>query len=338
MQRCIELALLGLGRTNPNPMVGAVIVENGEIIGEGWHRKAGEPHAEVNAIESVSDKSRLKNATIYVSLEPCAHYGKTPPCALRILEEGISKVVVGTRDPHKAVSGKGIDMMREKGIEVMVGILEKECQDLNKAFFTFHKENRPYVVLKWAQSTEGYIAPLPSMRVENEPAWITGSKTKQLVHRMRAQADAILVGGKTVVTDNPSLTTRLWDGKDPLRIVWTDRPIDQRNDVMSDGGKTWVIGPNASEYGYKLPIESWDVHSTSELLFELFEKGVMSLMVEGGPQTLEKFIANDLWDEAYVLTGKRSFNNGLPAPKLTNANFKEMYVVDDDIWLRFEHL
>lgn len=332
MRRCIELAKLGEGTTHPNPMVGAVVVEGGEIIGEGWHRKAGTRHAEVHAIESVKDKSRLTNATIYVSLEPCSHYGKTPPCALRIIEEKIPKVVIGTKDPHRAVAGQGIDMLEEKGINVQIGVLQDECVELNRAFFTYHRANRPYITLKWAQTADGFITPSPDNRVPNEPVWITGLRSKQRVHKLRNQVDAILVGGKTVVTDNPSLTTRIWSGSNPQRIIWTNRPVDQRNTVMNDGQSTWIIGPSASSYGYEAPIESWDVHTLHELLFELYERGIVHLLVEGGASTLDKFIEGSFWDEAYVLTGQRRFEAGVAAPHLKDATLMHTEWIDQDIW------
>lgn len=338
MQRCLELAALGKGSTYPNPMVGSVIVHNGLIIGEGWHHKAGEPHAEVNAIESVQNKKLLKESTIYVSLEPCAHFGKTPPCSLRIIEEGIPKVVVATVDPHSAVAGKGIEMLREKGVEVRVGILEEEARNLNAPFFTFHKEKRPYVTLKMAVSSDGFLAPDPNTREANEPAWITGYRSKQRVHKLRSEVDAILVGGKTIVMDNPSLTTRLWPGKSPQRIIWTNRPIDGRNTVMNDGNPTWVVGPRASEYGYEAPIETWNTHTAMELLHELFERQITHVLVEGGASTIQKFLEDEVWDEAWILNGKVAFESGIKAPVLESARKVEEFQVDNDLWQRFERV
>lgn len=335
MNRCLELARLGTGTTHPNPMVGSVIVEAGEIIGEGWHRKAGEPHAEVNAVRSVQDKSRLKNATIYVNLEPCAHFGRTPPCSDLIISEGIPNVVVGTIDPYAAVAGKGIEKMRESGLNVIVGVLESECLELNRAFFTFNKEKRSYVTLKWAQTADGFCAPLDNNRTPNEPTWITGAKSKQLVHKLRTEVDGILVGGKTVVMDNPSLTARLWPGKNPQRIIWTNRPIDGRNQVMNDGNLTWIVGPAAESYGYAKPIETWNAFTAMELLHELFEKEIVHLLVEGGTKTIAHFTEDDLWDEAVVLTGSTEFGEGIPAPKLKSAKLVETKQVDNDIWQRF---
>ena len=218
MSRCIELAKKGLGNTYPNPLVGSVIVNDGSIIGEGWHHKAGEAHAEINAIDSVNDPGLLSSSTIYVSLEPCSHFGRTPPCASRIVSEGIKKVVIGSTDPNPKVSGKGIQMLRDAGCEITIGVLEKECDILNKRFFTFQQKKRPYIFLKWAQTTDGFIAPLERGK-KTEPVWISNPFSKQLVHKMRAHEAAILVGTQTVIDDNPSLTTREWDGLSPLRIA-----------------------------------------------------------------------------------------------------------------------
>lgn len=335
MRRCLELASLGRGRTFPNPMVGSVIVHDNVIIGEGWHHKAGKPHAEVNAIESVRDKSLLKHSTLYVSLEPCSHFGKTPPCALRIIEEEIPKVVVATTDPHSAVAGKGIQMLRDKGIDVTVGILEKEAQELNVVFFTNHLHKRPYVTLKMAVSSDGFIAPDPAERNPNEPAWITGYRSKQKVHKLRSEVDAILVGGKTIVMDNPSLTTRLWPGNDPQRVVWTNRPIDSRNIVMRDGKPTWIVGPNAKDYGYPSPIEAWNTHSAMELLQSLYQRGICHLLVEGGAATIQRFLEDEVWDEAFILKGKVAFGSGTHAPVLNPFQFIEESQVDQDLWQRF---
>ncbi|NVK26650.1 MAG: bifunctional diaminohydroxyphosphoribosylaminopyrimidine deaminase/5-amino-6-(5-phosphoribosylamino)uracil reductase RibD [Flavobacteriia bacterium] len=338
MQRCLELAALGRGKTSPNPMVGSVIVENGEIIGEGWHHRAGEPHAEVNAINSVKDRTRLTTATLYVNLEPCAHYGKTPPCALRIIEEKIPQVVIGTRDPHSAVAGKGIEMMRAKGIHVEEGILTDACSELNKAFFTFHKHKRPFITLKFAKTNDGFLAPENENREAGEPAWITGEESKQRVHKLRAEVDAILVGGRTVAMDNPSLTTRLWPGKNPQRIIWTNRPIDAKSIVMSDGNPTWVIGLNAAQHGYSHPVEAWNASSIIELVHSLFKRNITHLLVEGGKQTLNQFISEDLWDEAFVLTGQAEFKSGLKAPEINNAKLDSREMVGGDTWQRFIRL
>jgi diaminohydroxyphosphoribosylaminopyrimidine deaminase / 5-amino-6-(5-phosphoribosylamino)uracil reductase len=227
IKRCIELAKNGLGTTYPNPLVGSVIVYNEEIIGEGWHRKSGEPHAEVNAINSVKDKSLLSKSTIYVSLEPCSHFGKTPPCCDLIIANKIPNVVIGTIDPFAKVSGSGIKKLIEAGKNVTIGILEDECKELNKRFFTFHTKKRPYIILKWAESSAGFIAPI--FKEKQEPIWITNSFSRQLVHKWRSEEQAILVGTQTVLDDNPKLNTRDWNGQNPIRII-----LDRTGKISED--------------------------------------------------------------------------------------------------------
>ena len=276
MRRCIQLAVNGIQGARPNPMVGAVIVADRDIIGEGYHVRCGEGHAEVNAFASVrpEDEALLKDATIYVSLEPCSHYGKTPPCADLIINKGVRRVVVGCIDPFAEVQGRGIKKLREAGIEVTVGILEEECQWLNRRFFTFHREHRPYIILKWAQTANGFIDD------HFKPLQISNEQTKMLSHQLRAEEDAILVGHTTFDRDQPQLTVRHWHGPDPKRIVLThDRPIAQ-------------------------------------LMDDLYQHGIQSLIVEGGRQTHESFIEAGLWDEIRVETTPITVTDGTPAPKL----------------------
>jgi diaminohydroxyphosphoribosylaminopyrimidine deaminase/5-amino-6-(5-phosphoribosylamino)uracil reductase len=276
MQRCIQLAANGIQGARPNPMVGAVIVANGRIIGEGYHVRCGEGHAEVNAFASVSpeDEALLKDASIYVSLEPCSHYGKTPPCADLIIKKGVRRVVVGTIDPFAEVQGRGIKKLKDAGIEVTVGVLGKECQWLNRRFFTYHREHRPYIILKWAQTANGYIDDL------FKPLQISNEQTQMLSHQLRAEEDAILVGHTTYDRDQPQLTVRYWHGPNPKRIVLThDRPIAQ-------------------------------------LMDDLYQHGIQSLIVEGGRQTHESFIEAGLWDEIRVETAPFTVDDGTPAPKL----------------------
>ena len=276
MQRCIQLAANGIHGARPNPMVGAVIVANGQIIGEGYHVRCGEGHAEVNAFASVSseDEALLKDATIYVSLEPCSHYGKTPPCADLIIKKGVRRVVVGCIDPFAEVQGRGIKKLKDAGIEVTVGVLEKECQWLNRRFFTYHREHRPYIILKWAQTTNGFIDD------HFKPLTISNEQTQMLSHQLRAEEDAILVGHTTFDRDQPALTVRHWHGPNPKRIVLThDRPITQ-------------------------------------LMDDLYQHNIQSLIVEGGRQTHESFIEAGLWDEIRVETAPITVTDGTPAPQL----------------------
>jgi len=297
MRRAIELAQCGSGLTYPNPMVGAVIVCNGKIIGEGYHIKAGTGHAEVNAVNSVQDKSLLKDSTIYVSLEPCAHYGKTPPCAQLIIDMGIPRIVVGCVDSFSKVSGRGIQMLRDAGREVVVGVMDRECRELNKRFFTFHEQQRPYVILKWAQTTDGYI---DVERKATEPAArISNDQCRRMVHRQRATEQAILVGGNTIRMDNPSLTTRYWIGNNPMRFVWTKgEEISIRSKVLTDGESTQFI--NAS--------------NPAEVVQKIYEQGIQSLIVEGGSKTLQAFIDCGLWDEAHIYIAPHCLEKGVKAP------------------------
>ena len=276
MQRCLQLAANGIQGARPNPRVGAVIVADGYIIGEGYHVRCGEGHAEVNAFASVrpEDEALLKDATIYVSLEPCSHYGKTPPCADLIINKGVRRVVVGCIDPFAEVQGRGIKKLREAGIEVTVGVWEEECQWLNRRFFTFHREHRPYIILKWAQTANGFIDD------HFKPLQISNEQTQMLSHQLRAEEDAILVGHTTFDRDQPQLTVRHWHGPDPKRIVLThDRPIAQ-------------------------------------LMDDLYQHGIQSLIVEGGRQTHESFIEAGLWDEIRVETAPITVDDGTPAPKM----------------------
>lgn len=276
MQRCIQLAANGIHGARPNPMVGAVIVANGQIIGEGYHVRCGEGHAEVNAFASVSseDEALLKDATIYVSLEPCSHYGKTPPCADLIIKKGVRRVVVGCIDPFAEVQGRGIKKLKDAGIEITVGVLEKECQWLNRRFFTYHRKHRPYIILKWAQTANGFIDD------HFKPLTISNEQTQMLSHQLRAEEDAILVGHTTFDRDQPALTVRHWHGPNPKRIVLThDRPITQ-------------------------------------LMDDLYQHNIQSLIVEGGRQTHESFIEAGLWDEIRVETAPITVTDGTPAPQL----------------------
>ena len=286
MQRCLFLARKAIGYTYPNPLVGSVIVHEGKIIGEGWHTKAGEPHAEVNAIASVKNKNLLKESTLYVNLEPCAHFGKTPPCADLIIEKEIPKIVIGCVDIYSKVAGKGIERLQQAGREVIVGVLEAESQALNKRFFTFHAQKRPYIILKWAH------------------VWISNAFSQQLTHLWRAQEGAILVGKHTVEKDNPSLTTRHWVGNNPLRLVIDNEHSLSKTLAIFQGDPTMVltISPTPS-----MP---------KQVCNYLYERQIQSLIVEGGAHVLQQFIDEELWDEARIFVGSPQFSEGLKAPQL----------------------
>lgn len=315
IKRCITLAKNGKGLTYPNPMVGCVIVHNNKIIGEGWHKKAGEPHAEVNAINMVKDVSLLSKSTIYVSLEPCSHFGKTPPCANLIVSKKIKKVVIGTIDFNAKVLGKGIRYLKENGCNVTVGVLENECKELNKRFFTYHLKKRPFIILKWAQTTSGYIS--NKNNKEQKPFWISNPYSKQLVHKQRATEQAILVGKNTVTTDNPKLTTRLWFGNNPLRIVVGKNLQNSTKDAVFNKKATTIIF-NAKESKMEDNVEfialDFEKNVVQQILKVLYKKEIQSLIVEGGSKTLAHFIFANLWDEAYVYEGNILLTKGVKAP------------------------
>lgn len=294
MRRCLELARCGEAGAPPNPMVGAVIVCDGRIIGEGYHRRCGGPHAEVNAINSVKERDLLSRSTIYVSLEPCAHYGKTPPCADLIIETGIRRVVIGCTDPFAKVNGLGIKKLREAGCEVQVGVLEQECRELNRRFFTFHEKHRPWIILKWAQSNDGFIG-------KDERVILSNALTQTLVHRLRARSGAILVGTNTALQDNPTLTTRLWPGPNPLRLT-----IDRNG----------TLPPTLHLKDNSTPTVIYSHESIEEILADLYARGIQSLLVEGGAKLLQSFIDKGLWDEARIETAPLCLGQGTKAPTL----------------------
>jgi diaminohydroxyphosphoribosylaminopyrimidine deaminase/5-amino-6-(5-phosphoribosylamino)uracil reductase len=336
MKRCIDLAKNGLGQTYPNPMVGCVIVHDGKIIAEGWHRKAGEPHAEVNAINSLKDKSLINSSTIYVSLEPCSHYGKTPPCADLILEKGFKKVVIGMTDPFAKVKGRGIKKLLDHGCQVIVGICEDDCYTLNRRFITFHEKQKPYIILKWAESQDGFLSPYQfGKSMEKEPVWLTNAYSKQLVHQWRAEEQAILVGTNTALMDNPALTARLFKGKNPLRVlIDKDLKVSRKAKIFSDDAKTLVFTQNPIHSSAKNTEHiSIDFREKiiPQVLKVLRQKDVQSLIVEGGRATLQGFIDSGLWDEARVFKTKINFNEGTKAPNFEGQLILKQSILEDEL-------
>ncbi|WP_449388410.1 bifunctional diaminohydroxyphosphoribosylaminopyrimidine deaminase/5-amino-6-(5-phosphoribosylamino)uracil reductase RibD [Chryseobacterium lineare] len=311
IKRCIELASKALGKTYPNPLVGSVIVHNDKIIGEGYHHKAGENHAEINAINSVKDKSLIPESTIYVSLEPCAHYGKTPPCALKIKELGFRRVVIGAMDSHDKVNGKGKKIIQDAGIEVVSGILEKECLDLNKRFFTYHEKKRPYIILKWAQSGDGFLDK------DFKPYSISNSIVNQFVHQLRADEHAILVGTQTALNDNPGLTVRNVEGKNPVRILIDfELKVPETFNIYNQEAKTLIINTiKEEEQGNIKFIKIRKENFLNELMNVLYKEQIQSVIIEGGRFTLQQFINKGLWDEAIIIKNENlKLNNGTEAP------------------------
>lgn len=322
MQRCLELAKLGTGSVAPNPMVGAVLVYNGRIIGEGWHKQYGEAHAEVNCISSVKEEDRefIARSILYVSLEPCAHFGKTPPCTGLILQHKIPKVVIGCRDPFDEVNGKGIEKLKAAGVEVVLvtGTIEEECKKLNKRFFTFHTKHRPYIILKWAQSRDGIIA-----AEKGERLFISNEYSNRLVHQWRSEEAGILVGTNTALLDNPELTTRLWPGNSPVRLVVDmDLKLSAALKIFNQQARTIVFNAIKQEEAgslvyYKMKKEE---NFVPQILNALSQLKIQSVLVEGGAKLLQSFIDERAWDEARIITNEELIiNGGLAAPVLKDA-------------------
>lgn len=319
INRCLQLAKNGLGTTRPNPAVGAVIVYNDTIIGEGFTSPYGGNHAEVNAINSVKDKSLLSNSTIYVTLEPCSHYGKTPPCSDLIITHKIPAIVIGCIDDNPEVAGKGVEKLKASGCKVTVGVMEAECKAHHKRFFTFHNKKRPYTILKWAETRDGFIA--PKTKNEKKPVWITNPYSRQLVHKWRAEEQAILVGTNTVIEDNPSLTVRDWKGSNPIRIVLDkDEKLNSDFNVFDDKVKTIRITNNLIDF--EKPI-------AQQICNLLHGENINSVIIEGGLKTLQTFIDENLWDEARVFTGNVEFKDGVRAPLFTGKLISESRISKD---------
>lgn len=336
MKRCLQLAGNGLGLVYPNPMVGSVIVYNDIIIGEGWHQKAGEAHAEVNAIAAVKEKELLPMATLYVNLEPCAHYGKTPPCADLIIKSKIKRVVIGSIDTHNKVGGKGIKRLKAHGVEVIYSVLEQECRELNKRFFTYHEKTRPFVILKWAQSKDGYIFPDLSKVASGSPFWISNTYSLQRVHQFRSEEAAILVGKNTVLQDNPKLNLRHFEGNRILRIA-IDRNLEVPNHMnFFDNSVETII------YNEKTDMVKESIHYIkldfkkeviAQIMSHLYHLEIQSLIVEGGAYTLNAFIKSGHWDEAKVFEGGQIFKNGIESPSIGVAPFSKEEILDDIMYV-----
>ena len=326
IKRCIELAQKTTGKTYPNPLVGAVIVHNGKIIGEGFHQKAGEPHAEINAINSVKKPELLPESTIYVSLEPCAHFGKTPPCSFKLREIGFKKVVIGAMDSHDKVNGKGKKILMDAGIETLSGILENKCRELNKRFFTFHEKKRPFIILKWAESNDGFIDK------NFQPTKISNELASQFVHQIRSEEHAILVGTQTALIDNPSLTTRLVEGRNPVRILIDfDLKVPQNFKIYNDEAPTLIFNQKkeADEGNIKF-IKISKENFLEELMQKLFENQIQSVLIEGGSRTLQTFINANLWDETIIIKNENLLlKNGTKAPKFNGKSTEEKFFRDN---------
>lgn len=334
IKRCLELARNGLGTTYPNPLVGCVVVHEDEIIGEGWHVKAGDAHAEVRAIASVKNESLLKKSTIYVTLEPCSHFGKTPPCSDLIIEKEIPNIVIGTIDPFAKVAGMGIKKLLAANRNVRVGVCEEECEALNKRFFTFHRKKRPYVILKWAETKLGFIAPADQQK--NEIFWITNPYSQQLVHKWRTEEQAILVGTQTALMDNPKLNARHWQGNNPTRVV-LDKSLKLPDSLsVMDSTQPTVVFHHSDccaddRENLRFKKIDFDIDILPQILEQLYEDGLQSVIVEGGRKTLQSFIDTGLWDEARVFTGQNSIQKGIKGPTLNKTTSKTIDVEGDKL-------
>ena len=334
MLRAIELGKNALGSAAPNPMVGCCIVYDDRLIGEGYTSPYGGPHAEINAIHSVKDKTLLKKSTLYVTLEPCSHFGKTPPCSDAIIKHQIPNVVVGLKDPHDKVAGRGIKKMQSAGINVTVGVEEKACREHHKRFLTFQEQKRPYVILKWAESQDGFLAPLSHKRaMKAEPFWITNKNSRQLVHQWRSEEQSILVGTQTVLDDNPKLDVRHWEGKNPIRVV-LDRQLKIPSDfnIMDGTVKTIIFTGEEKQSDHKNIVfekANFKEGLAAQILSTLHRHNISSLIIEGGAKTLQTFIDQGLWDEARIFSGNKDFKEGIPSPKISGKSLSSTVISTD---------
>ncbi len=320
MRRCIELGNLALGTARPNPMVGCVIVHENKIIAEGYTSPFGGPHAEVVALNAVKDKNLLPHSELYVSLEPCSHFGKTPPCANLIVESGVRDVIIGCLDPNPKVSGNGIRVLRENGCIVTNGVLENECREHFKRFLCYHERKRPYIILKWAQTADGFIA--PKRKEKAQPVWITNPVSRQLVHKWRGEEQCILVGHNTVIADNPSLNTRDWHGSDPVKIILTkEKNLDKSLNIFKSAAPL-ILDSNCIDY---------DKPVAGQLCKVLYDKEITSVIVEGGTRTLNHFIQSGIWDEARVFIGSVEFKDGIKAPAISKDPIHSKSVSGDQL-------
>ncbi|TVQ14201.1 MAG: bifunctional diaminohydroxyphosphoribosylaminopyrimidine deaminase/5-amino-6-(5-phosphoribosylamino)uracil reductase RibD [Bacteroidetes bacterium] len=336
MHRCIELAKEGLGKVAPNPLVGCVIVHNNKVIGEGYHREYGKAHAEVNAVNSVKDKSLLKQSTLYVNLEPCCHYGKTPPCTDLIIQHEIPHVVIGAVDPYDAVAGKGISKLRNNGVKVDVGMLKPASMHLNRRFFTFHQKKRPYIILKWAQTADAFIDVERLPGNPKRPTWITSEKLRMLVHKWRTEEQSIMVGTITALKDNPKLNVRDWTGRNPTRIVLDENlTLSSSLHLFDNSQKTIVFNQNTNKQQDKTIWIKTDFSHPGfldNILHELYKMQIQSVIIEGGQKLLTAFIGKNLWDEARIFQGSKFFEKGLRAPTLPLNKFSQIFIGNETLY------
>ena len=327
MQRCLDLAALGFPEVMPNPAVGCVIVNQNKIVGEGWHKKCGGPHAEVHAINSVKDKSLLANSILYVNLEPCSHHGKTPPCVDLIIKSGIKKVVMGVKDPNPIVAGKGIEKLQQAGIEVVLNVLEKKAIELNRRFFIFHLNHRPYIILKWAQTKDGFIADR-----SGNSKWISNEHSRILVHKWRTEEMAIMAGTNTIRTDNPMLTARDWPGKNPVRIIIDKkRSLPANMNVFTPDAKVYIFNDHKNSVEENLHYIKTEFNNQliQQILHHLYLENIQSIIVEGGSRLLHSFTGDGLWDEARIFISDKEFGDGIKPPEIKTKLISETQINGD---------
>ncbi len=334
MQRALDLATRGLGRVSPNPLVGCVIVQDNRVIGEGWHQQYGGPHAEVHAVASVADPQQLKDSTVYVTLEPCAHHGKTPPCADLLVRQAVKRVVVATLDSNPLVRGLGVARLTQAGMDVSVGLCEKQARHQNRRFFTFIEKQRPYIILKWAQTADRFVA-----KSTYESKWITHEYARQWVHRWRGEEDAILVGTKTAAHDNPQLNVRYWSGRNPIRVV-LDRFLRLPPSLLLFDGSQPTLCYNVlkhEELKHQQRVRVPEADFIQHVVHDLYLRKIQSVIVEGGAATLTSFIQAGLWDEARIFTASKTFGSGIPAPHLSGHLESKQDVRGDELTLLMHH-
>lgn len=336
MTRCLDLAREGIGKTAPNPMVGCVVVHQGRVIGEGYHQEYGGPHAEVNALRSVINKELLKESTLYVSLEPCCHFGKTPPCTDLILHHHIPHVVVACVDPYDAVAGKGVSRLRNHGVKVELGVLKNHAMQLNKRFFTFQQKKRPYIILKWAQTADAFIDIERLPGTPARPTWITSEKLRMLVHKWRTEESAIMVGTLTALNDNPRLNVRDWSGPCPTRIVLDENLTLAATLSLFDNTQPTLVFNQKKDHSegltHWISVDFSDPDFLLNILHILAQKQIQSVMIEGGQKLLQAFIQKDLWDEARIFQGSKFFEKGLRAPVLPIQNFSQIFIGNEILY------
>ena len=332
MQKCLDLAIKGIGKTYPNPLVGCVIVLNDKIISEGWHKSYGEVHAEVDAINKIKDKSILKECSLYVNLEPCNHHGRTPPCTDLILKYGIKNVIIGIRDPNKNVVGSGIEYLKKSGCNVKHNVLKDECNFINRRFTTFNKFERPYITLKWAESKDGFIGPIKNKLNSGRVIWLSNKKSRVLSHKWRTEEQSILVGVQTIIDDNPNLTSRYYRGNNPIRIIVDPSLRIPHNSKVLNNDSESIIFSNSRNKIEGINVIYNDFNNKDSLINSIYDQKIQSVIVEGGRKTLQYFIDNNFWDCMKVIKTNIKLNEGTPRPNFNIDEYEYKMIEDNKLY------